>query len=86
MVLYALRTQGVGWPQILRRAVQSMPIWVALAVAAIEFPIGWKFAYVAAVFVGLGLLAWHNLMSQAERRSVCSRLGLRPVPAALSRS
>jgi O-antigen/teichoic acid export membrane protein len=82
MVLYALRAQGVEWPQILRRAVQSVPIWVALAVAAIEFPVGWKLAYVAAVLVGLGLLAWRNVMSQAERRAVRSRLGFRLVSEA----
>jgi O-antigen/teichoic acid export membrane protein len=86
MVLYALRAQGVAWPQILRRAFQSVPIWVALGIAAIEFPIGWKFAYVAVVLVGLGLLAWHNLMSQAERRAVRCRLGLRLVPEAASGS
>ncbi|MBV9100440.1 MAG: flippase [Candidatus Dormibacteraeota bacterium] len=81
MLVVAMRSQGVRWTHIARRAGQFGAVLVVLGVAALDLPLAWKGVYVAAVIAAGGVVAWTRVIGPAERRIVRRRLGFMPVAA-----
>ena len=82
MIVISLALQRVKPRRVVTRALQSAPIWISLAIAALPIALPLKSAYLVAVVAILGVAAWKTLMSDSERGVVRSRLRLAPLRAA----